>query len=199
MGTPALFKARLQNFKFAPGGNFAPIHNRDYRRRRGAAPFAITIQQRFEQLRPSVEYWRTVNAREALHHGERAKTSGQEFRSSQDRREIRRCIRQTAGNREEEMHRGARPCWMCCNWDRDARGVLLQALSANCASNAGSLAPAATTRSPRRAMVSATSRTRFSSCEVRKNGRRNGQWRRSPKVSLWARIRALNSAREFAE
>src|SRR5689334_17828289 len=37
-------------------------------------------------------------------------------------------------------------------------------------------------------MVSATSRTRSSSSGVRKKGRRNGQWTRSPKVSFARRI-----------
>src|SRR5467141_4689412 len=49
-------------------------------------------------------------------------------------------------------------------------------------------------RSPRSAMVSATVLTRSSSSEERKNGRRKGQWTRSPKVSRASRIRLNKSS-----
>src|SRR5215472_13512714 len=53
---------------------------------------------------------------------------------------------------------------------------------------------AITTRSPSPAMVSATVRTRCSSAGERKNGRRKGQWTRSPKVNFAWRMRRNKSS-----
>ena len=49
------------------------------------------------------------------------------------------------------------------------------------------------TRSPIAASVSAARRMRASSAALRKKGRRNGQWIRSPNVSFRARIDAANA------
>ena len=61
-------------------------------------------------------------------------------------------------------------------------------------SSSGCADAAATTRSPIAAIVSATVRTRASSAASTKNGRRNGQSGRPPKVSRASRIRAETPA-----
>src|ERR1700722_20845996 len=73
------FKALLQNFELAPGGDFAPIHNCNYWRRSGAAPFAVACEQSGEQ---AFDQWKLANSvvlGETLHHRQSAKYSGQSF------------------------------------------------------------------------------------------------------------------------
>src|SRR5580704_422474 len=70
------FKARLQNFKLTPGGDFAPVHNGNQGRRGCSAPIAITLEQSREQALHQRKLTYVVVLGEPLHHRQRAKHAG---------------------------------------------------------------------------------------------------------------------------
>ena len=54
-GDAFALEMRLNDFEFAPGRNFTPIHDGDYGRLVGAAPFAIAVEQSGEESASSAE------------------------------------------------------------------------------------------------------------------------------------------------
>ena len=78
-GNAFFLKMRLDDFEFAPSGNFAPIHDGDHRRRSGAAPFAIAGEESGEEQLHQRIFADGVALREALHDRKREKNIGESF------------------------------------------------------------------------------------------------------------------------
>ena len=192
VGTPARDEGVPQDLELGPGRHFAPVDDRDRRRRRRGRP-----TRRSWRAAPSaslsigaVDTGRACRSRNRSITGKRVEQLAEPLRVAEAGRRLGVVLGEVQRRRAAGTRPAATPCWRCVA-GLDARRGRSPARSSRARRAASATpSPPATTRSPAAASVSAAMRIRCSSASVSRNGRRNGQWTRSPNVSFRSRSAA---------